>query len=130
MDSLNSVLVECIKACGGPKQIGPLLWPEKSPESAQRLILDCLNEDRSAHLTPEQVIFVLKIASNKGVHTGFEFFASHLGYAKPIPVEPRDEVADLQRQFIEAQRSMAAMVEKMNQASERMAAQSKLTRVA
>lgn len=130
MDSLNSVLVECIKACGGSKQIGPLLWPEKSPESAQRLILDCLNEDHPSHLTPEQAMFVLKIARNKGVHVGFEFFAAHLGYAKLIPVEPRDEVADLQRRFIEEQRSMAAMVEKMNQASERMEDRLKLTGVA
>jgi hypothetical protein len=114
MDSLNSVLVECVKACGGSKQIGPLLWPEKTPDAAQRLILDCLNDDRPAHLMPDQVLFVLKIARDKGVHLGFEFMAERLGYTKPIPTEPRDEMAELQRQFIEAQKAMSAMVEKMN----------------
>ena len=103
---------------------------QKTTEAAQRLILDCMNEDGPAHLTPEQLVFVLKIARSKGFHAGFEFMADQLGYAKPVPMEPRDELADLQRQFIESQRAMATMVSKMEAASERMAAQSKLTRVA
>lgn len=112
-ESLNSALVECIKACGGSKQVGPLLWPEKSPDAAQRLLLDCLNEDRPAHLTPDHVMLVLRLARSKGCHAGFEYMAEQLGYAQPQPIEPRDEVAELQRQFVAATQAMSALAARM-----------------
>ena len=113
MDSLNSALEDCVKALGGAKQVGPKLWPEKSPETAQRLLLDCLNDDRAAHLTPDQALLVLRLARAKGHHAGFAFMAEHLGYAAPVPIEPRDEVAELQRQFIAATQAMSALAERM-----------------
>lgn len=113
MYNLNDVLMDCVKALGGSKQVGPQLWPEKSPDAAQRLLLDCLNDDRAAHLTPESMMLVLRMAHGKGFHAGFEFMATSLGYAKPTPIEPRDEAAELQRQFIVASQSMAAIVERM-----------------
>lgn len=115
MESLNEALVACVKACGGSKQVGPMLWPEKASEAAQRLLLDCLNEDRPAHLSPDHVVLVLRLAHAKGYHAGFDFLAYSLGYAKPVPIEPRNEVADLQRQFVAATQSMAAMVARMEQ---------------
>lgn len=50
-------------------------------------------------------------ARKKGNHSAFEFMAQDLGYTKPTPIEPKDEMAELQRQFI-------AAVEKQVQASE------------
>lgn len=113
MNSLNDALVGCVKALGGSKQVGPKLWPEKTPEAAQRLLLDCLNEDRPAHLSPDQVLLVLALARAKGHHEGFGFMADHLGYAAPVPIEPRDEVAELQRQFIAATQAMTELASRM-----------------
>lgn len=113
MDSVNEALVTCVKACGGSKQVACLLWPEKAPDSAQRLLLDCLNDDRAAHLSPDHVMLVLKLARAKGCHAGFYFMAETLGYTQPTPIEPRDEVAELQRQFVAATQAMAAMVQRM-----------------
>lgn len=115
MDSLNDALVSCVKACGGSKQVACALWPEKSPEAAQRLLLDCLNDDRAAHLTPDQVLLVLRLARAKGCHAGFYYMADSLGYTQPAPIEPRDELADLQRQFIASQKAMGAMLQRMEQ---------------
>jgi len=112
-ESLNSVLVEVVKALGGSKQVGPLLWPEKTPDAAQRLLLDCLNEDRPAHLTPDHLHMLLRMARAKGVHVAFEYLAASLGYAPPVPIEPRDEVAELQRQFVAATQTMAALAARM-----------------
>ena len=113
MDSFNEALVVCIKALGGSKQVGPLLWPEKDPIAAQRLLLDCMSDDRPAHLTPDQAVLVLKMAHNKGVHTGMEFLADRLGYAPPVAIEPQDEAAELQRDFVAATEMMAQLVGKM-----------------
>lgn len=114
-NSLNSALVEAVKALGGSKQVGSQLWPEKSPDAAQRQLLDCLNEDRPAHLTPEQTLLILRLARAKGHHAAFAFLAETLGYAPPVPVDPRDEAAELQRQFIAATDKMAAMMARMQE---------------
>lgn len=98
IESLNAALVECVKACGGSAMVGAKLWPEKTPEAAQRLLLDCLNEDRPAKLSPEQVLFVLRLSREKGCHVGINFIAESLGYAEPVPIDPRDELTELLRQ--------------------------------
>ena len=120
VDSLNGVLVDCVKACGGSKQVGPLLWPEKTPDAAQRLLLDCLNDDRPANLTPEAMLLLLRMAHQRGFHGGMGYVCERLGYAPPVAITPVDEVADLQRKFIEAQQAMARMVAQMQAASECM----------
>lgn len=101
MEGLNQALIECVKAAGGSANVGRKLFPEKSPESAQRALLDCLNEDRPAKLSPEQVLLILRLARAKGFHGGISFILSDLGYAPTSPIEPKDEAAELQRQTAE-----------------------------
>lgn len=113
MDSLNDELIAMVKALGGSKVIGPMLWPEKMADAAQRLLLDCLNPERPAHLTPEQMLFLLKKARQAGQHGAIEWLMGDLGYAKPIPIDPRDESAELQRQFIAATEQMSQMMARM-----------------
>lgn len=99
-ESLNDALIECVKACGGSKAIGALLWPEKGPESAQRTLLDCLNDDRPQKLAPEQVLLILRQARERGCHAGMQYLAAALSYAEPVPIEPRDEADELRRQVL------------------------------
>lgn len=113
VETLNEALIECVKACGGSKQVGPVLWPEKEPGAAQRALLDALNHDRPAKLSPEQAMLIFRLARAKGCHIGMQFIAADLGYTMPTPVEPKDEMAELQRQFIEAQKSMQDMLARM-----------------
>ncbi|WP_278535699.1 hypothetical protein [Delftia acidovorans] len=120
MESFNDALVVCVKACGGTKQVGALLWPEKAPDAAQRALLDCLNEDRPAKLSPEQVLLILRLARGKGCHDGMGFITAELGYAPPVPVEPRDEIAELQRQFIEAVRAQTELAQRIERAAGRV----------
>jgi hypothetical protein len=120
MESINDVLIACVKACGGSKQVGAALWPEKAPDAAQRALLDCLNEDRPAKLSPEQVMLVLRLSRARGCHVGVEYITSELGYTVPIPVEPKDEVAELQRQFIEAVRVQSTLAERIERAAGRV----------
>lgn len=114
MESLSEALTECVRVCGGSKQVGAKLWPEKTPDAAQRLLLSCLNDDRAEKLSPEQLLLVLRLARQRGHHGGMNYIAGELGYGTPVPVEPRDEIADLQRQYIEAARSMARMADKID----------------
>ncbi len=113
MDGINGALIECVRACGGSKQVGPLLWPEKTPDAAQRLILACLNEDRAERLSPEHLAFVFKLAKSKGHHDGLHALCDLLGYTRPTPIEPRDEAAELQKQFIAATHAMQELSRRM-----------------
>lgn len=120
METLNEALIACVKACGGSGVVGRMLWPEKSTESAQRLLLDCLNDDRPAKLCPEQVMLVLRLARKKGYHAGVDFILADLGYTPTTPIEPRDEAADLMRQYIAAVEEQKRTADRMEKAASRM----------
>jgi len=120
MDSINDALIAAVKALGGSKQVGPILWPEKTPDAAQRLLLACLNEDRPEHLSPDHLMMVLRKARSIGHHESIGYILDDLGYASTQPIEPRDEAAELQRQFMESVRLQAQIVERMEKAASRV----------
>lgn len=112
-ETINDALVECVKACGGSKVVGILLWPSKGVEVAQRHLLSCLNPDRNEKLGPDEVLHILRLARQRGCHVGMQFLATELSYAEPQPVEPRDEADQLRREFIESTRVLAKMAERI-----------------
>jgi len=115
VESINDALIELVKALGGSKQVGPRLWPDAAPDQAQRKLLDCLNDDRPHHLTPGQMMLLLRMGRERGIHQAVEFMLHDLGYAAPVPLEPRDEFAELQRQFLEATKHMQTMAARLEQ---------------
>lgn len=130
MESINDALIDCVKALGGSKQVGPMLWPEKTPDAAQRTLLDALNPDRPNRLAPEQVLLLLRKARAAGSHDALSWILGDLGYAAPIPVEPVDELAQLQREFIQATQIMSQDLRRMEELQSRIAQQQKLKAVA
>jgi hypothetical protein len=114
-ESFNDVLIECVKAYGGSKTVGSLLWPEKTIKDSQNLLLACLNTDRPEKLNPEQVLFIISLARKNNVHTGIEYICKALHYSIPTPIEPEDEKALLMREFIEAQRKLTDLANKIGE---------------
>lgn len=119
-ESLNDALIDAVKALGGSKQVGYILWPEKSVDAAQRHLLACLNEDKPERLTPDHLMMLLRLARGKGHHGALSYILQDLGYAPTQPVEPRDENAELQRQFVESVRLQQQIVERMEKAASRI----------
>ena len=113
INSINSMLIECVKASGGSKVVGSLLWPEKSVADAQKLLLACLNDDRPEKLSPDQAYFIEKLAKASGCHVAIEYRAKDMSYSTPLPIEPEDEKAKLMREFIAAQKAMSAITERL-----------------
>lgn len=122
METFNDALIDCVKAAGGSALVGRKVFPEKSPESAQRSLLDCLNEDRAAKLSPDQVKLVLKLARERGFHGGVAYLLADLGYAPTTPIEPKDEVAELRRLFIEAGAQVSETAARMDEMAKRIGA--------
>ena len=129
-ESLNDALIQCVKASGGSKSVGVAIWPAKGVEAAQRHLLACLNADRQEKLGPDEVLLVARLAREHGCHAYAEFVAESLGYAPPVPVEPVDAAAELQRQFIEATAKLGAMAERIQSLQAQASSQAKVRAVA
>jgi len=106
-------LREVIAACGGAKQVAARLWPEKTPDSAHRILLDCLNEARPEKLDPDRLRMVLKIGRDAGCHAGMNWLLRDLGYEDSKPICPQDEQAELMRDYIAAAKVMQGIASRI-----------------
>jgi hypothetical protein len=100
-EDMLDMLADLVRQLGGPKKVGPLLRGSMPIEAAAQWIRDCLNRERRERLDPEQLLHILRLAREAGIHSGKFWLDAELGYEQGKPVNPRDEVADLQRRYIE-----------------------------
>lgn len=110
-DELDA-LREAIKALGGFKTVGRILWPEKAPDAAGRILADTVNHDRKERLTLAQIMLVMKMARERGVHGPWRWICAEVGYAAE-PVEPEDELTRLMRDYMADKQRSAARDEKI-----------------
>jgi hypothetical protein len=115
-ETFSDALKVIVQGLGGAKAVGAKLWPEKTPDSAARQLNDCLNDGRPEKLSPEQVLWLLAEGRKIGCHAAMNYLARETGYADPLPIEPDDERARLQREFIEAQKAMQVLAGRMERA--------------
>ena len=78
-----------------------------------RLLADCLNEHRAERLSPEHLLMLARMGKDVGCHAILHYQCQEVGYSMPTPIEPRDEAADLQRQYIEASKALIRMSERI-----------------
>ena len=118
-EDINDALKEAVRALGGVKQVGALLWPEVAPDTAGNKLRDCLNDGRREKLSPEQFIFILRKAREAGYHSAMEYVATECGYSKPVAVDPKDELAELLRENNEMRAKQLAQAERIEKALQR-----------
>lgn len=92
------------------------LQPRSRLKRAPRWLLACLNPVRDEKLSWQQAFMVMRRAKDVGVHVAMAYIAQTVGYAEPQPIEPEDEKAALQREFIQAGKTMQALFARMEQA--------------
>lgn len=90
---------DAVKHLGGAKKVGPLIWPDKAPETAARYLLDCLNGARAERLSPSQLLLLMRLAREVGFHGLAGYMLREAGYAPPVPVEPQTEAEVLTRRM-------------------------------
>jgi hypothetical protein len=101
VDSLNDAIRDTARAIGF-KEIAKELWPKKSVDEAARYLNDCLNSDRAQKLDGEEILFIARRGRDVGCYLITAFICADTGFAPPTPVDPDDQRAELQRQFIES----------------------------
>lgn len=82
-----------------PKVVGHKLWPHKDPDDAGKYFSNCLDPSRNEKLDIQQILFIAKEARRVGCHALVWFICEDTGYQKAIPVEVKDEAAELTRQI-------------------------------
>jgi hypothetical protein len=81
----EDALKAAVQALGGAKVVGARIWPDKAPDQAARLLLDCLNPSRAEKLDVSQVMLVLALARDAGQHGPVQWLMAEVGYeARPI----------------------------------------------
>lgn len=120
-EDINDALRAVVRSLGGTKSVAVKLWPEKTIADAQSYLNDCLNNTRAAHLFPEQVLLMLRWARQADCHAAMQYIAAECGYEVKA-IEPEDELAGLQRQYIEAVKLLASITPKIEQAQQKLKA--------
>lgn len=113
----TDALRELVRDLGGNKAVGPLLRPDLAGERAAAWLKDCLNPERPERLQPSQLFMLLGLGRKHQIHGPSQFILGNVGY-HITPVEPADEVAELQRAYIESvqlQRKLAERMERLTQ---------------
>lgn len=116
-ESMNDAICDVVRVLGGKKKVGLMLRPEKDAEEASRWLSDCLNPERPAKLDPDQVLFLMREGRKVGCHSAINFICAEAGYSPAQPVEPQDEIAELQRSYIEATKQLMAMAARIEKVS-------------
>lgn len=112
-ECITDAIREAVQALGGFKKVGAAMRPEKSADEAARWLADCLNADRRERFDPDQVLWIMRESRKIGCHAAANFLMRESGYADPTPIEPEDERARLEREFIDAAKTVQAIAERM-----------------
>lgn len=109
-EDASEALAAAVQALGGAKQVGAMLWPDKSPDSARTRLLDCLNNQRAERLDLSEAMFILRKARDKGMHAPFSWMCGELGYEQPRPMTTDAEVDRLTTVVDNAAKVLAAAI--------------------
>jgi hypothetical protein len=115
---MNDAITAAIHAIGGFKKVGATLRPELGgrPEAAAQWLRDCLNQEKRERLNPDQVLHLLRMAREANYHAAKHWIDGEVGYTAGAPLNPHDELAQLQRQYIECvhlSRDVADKIERL-----------------
>jgi hypothetical protein len=116
VEDYNEAIRATVQALGGFKRVGADMRPEMPADAAGRWLADCCNPEKRDHLPPAQLAYIRRRARLEGVHILAAFEAREAGYADPQPITPEDEAAQLQREFVQASKGMAALFNRMERA--------------
>lgn len=112
VDSLNDAIRDTCRAIGF-NDIALELWPKKGAKEAARYLNDCLNPDRAQKLDGEEILYIARRGREVGCYLITAFINQETGFAPPIPIDPEDTKAELQRAYIESVKEQRRIAERL-----------------
>lgn len=114
-EDLHEALRTLVAHLGGAKRVGSSMRPDLPGDDAGRWLSKCLDRERPEKLSLDQLLFLLRQGHDASCHVAIQFLAAEAGYTA-VPLEPADERAALEREFIAAvaaQRQLLARMERL-----------------
>lgn len=96
LDACGSV----VNSIGGVKRAACLLWPNDPMVRAEQRLRECLNGDRPQRFSPDELMRLMRLGREAGDHSIMNYLAAELGYNHPTPIDPDDQRAERERQFL------------------------------
>jgi hypothetical protein len=112
-ERMEDALLEVINACGGRKAVACKMWETKPPRDAHNLLDACLNSERREKFGPDEILYLLRRGREVGCHAAMRYLTLECGYSPPVPLNPEDEKAVLQRQVIEAWKTIERSLDRL-----------------
>lgn len=116
-DTYEDAIRDCVTALGGFKKVGAMLWPAMPADDAGRKLSACLNTDKREKLDLGELRLIRREARKVGVHVLAHYEARDAGYTEPQPLNPEDEAAQLQREFISSVKALQAIQNRLSKVS-------------
>jgi len=88
-EDFRDALKHLVKALGGPEAVGLELWPAKSMKAAGNWLRDCLDPSRQAKLDIEEIVQLIRMGRERGVHCAIHKLADETGYERPGIAPPK-----------------------------------------
>ena len=94
------------------KQCAAFLFPHLKPESQYAKLKACLNAEKGERLTFGQIIALCKFCER---YDALYFFADELHHGRPEKIAPETELARLEREYIEAVKTLQSLTPKIEE---------------
>lgn len=105
-EDINDALAADIIAAGGYKRVAMELWPSLKMETAYSRLKACLNHDKAEKLGPDEVMLIIRQARTHGAIATLTYMCRDAHCADPSPIEPENEKARLQREYVESVKAL------------------------
>ena len=112
VDSFEDAVTALSQQVGGKKKLATMLRPNKDPDDAATWLSDCLNPERNHKFDRDDYRNLFRIGRESACHIVMYYFTDDAGYSRPLPIEPEDERAALQREYIAAVERLARLVQR------------------
>jgi hypothetical protein len=92
------------------KEVAHELWPHMKMDSANTRLSNSLDPTKAEKLTLDEIVHICRVT---GRPDPLFYMADETGYSRPEIRAPEDEEALLMREFVQSQRRMEQVVQRM-----------------
>jgi len=112
-DTYEEAVRAVVNSLGGFKKVGSMLWPSEMADDAGRKLASCLDTNKREKLDIKELALIRREARKAGVHILAAYEARDSGYCDPMPINPEDEAAQLQREYIAAVKGLQHLAQRI-----------------
>lgn len=114
-EDFRDALKHLVKALGGVEAVGVELWPSKTRKAAGNWLSDCLNPERPAKLDIEEIVQLLAMGRDRGIHCAVWQLADEIGYTRPEIAPAKSQYEVLAEQFARKSAELSHLAQSLGQ---------------